>query len=956
MATALRSRLQSTMSSDPSASPTISQDKYRLPTNAKPCHYDLTLWTDLESLEFGGFVTVDLDILQETSTIVLNCSNDLKLGTSSVYCGALDVDQKLQSAQIAADKELERVTLNFFTALPAGSKAQVKIYYSAMLRGSMNGYYKSAWKRDGKTEYYALTHFQPTDARAAFPCWDEPLLKATWTITMISRSDTVNISNMPAESEQAWDSSSALEANLSVLLSTLPKKDVLGKITKFQKTPPMSSYLVAFANGPFAHLETKVVMPLSGRSVPLRVYATPDIIHQAAFCLEVTAKVLPLYEKIFDIEYPLPKLDTLAAHDFDIGAMEVGSRLESIRACINPRRRQNWGLITGRTSAFMMDPQKADIASRKSIATVQSHEVAHMWFGNITTMEWWDYLYLNEGFATLMGEAIVLIRVFPEWEVNSTFVAGHVHRAMVLDSKLSSHPIEVECPDANFINQIFDGLSYSKAASVLRMLSEYIGEERFLKGVSVYLKDHLYGNSVTRDLWDGVSAASGEDITHLMDNWITKIGFPLITVTETSTGIHVRQDRYLNNGTPSADDNETIWNIPLAILTVAEDGQVHVDKTAILEEREKTWAIDTSRTFKLNAGTIGFYRVSYTPERLAKIATEAAKKDSVFSLSDRIGLLCDVSELSKAGLTQVSSLLTLIDIWRNETNCKQPFHSLSFVNLSALDLVWVSVLNSFGGIIRPFEERPQIDTSLRAFIRTLFVPLVQRLGYEFPEGESVDIIQLRQTAILGAIVGREESVNRELQSRFTDYMKTGDKTRIPSDIKKSIFTTAVRYGGQEEFEALLRIIENPANPAERGAAISSIGCTQDLGLVEELFSYILTKARDQDVVHFCFGLESNPLARPLLVNFFKDNYDAFSKRFATNSMLKYLVSACFRGLSTQQAHDDAQDFFKDKDTTRYSMALSQALETIRARIAYIERSHHDLSSWLTKWEQQRSTE
>jgi len=182
-------------------------------------------------------------------------------------------------------------------------------------------------------------------------------------------------------------------------------------------------------------------------------------------------------------------------------------------------------------------------------------------------------------------------------------------------------------------------------------------------------------------------------------------------------------------------------------------------------------------------------------------------------------------------------------------------------------------------------------------------------------------------------------------------MKTGDKTRIPSDIKTSIFTTAARFGGREEFEALLKIIENPANPAERGAAISAIGCTRDLGLVNELFSYILTKARDQDVLKFFSGLESNPLARPLLVQFFKDNYDAFSKRFATNSMLKYLVTACFRGLPTLEAHDDAQEFFKDKDTTRYSMALAQALETVRARIAYIERSHDDLSAWLTKWEQ-----
>ncbi|KAJ6510778.1 peptidase M1, membrane alanine aminopeptidase [Mycena sanguinolenta] len=311
------------MSLDPSKS--ISQNKYRLPTNVKPSHYDLTFWTDLASLTFGGFVTIDLDILEETSAIALNCSDDLKLGDASIPCSPLDAHE-LQPAQIVVDKERGRATLNFSAALPAGSKAQVKISYTAMLRGSMNGYYKSAWQQDGKTKYYALTQFQATDARAAVPCWDEPQLKATWTITMISRVETVNLSNMPADSEVPYDPSSASDPNLATLLSTLPK-DAQWKITKFQKTPPMS-YIVAWANVPFAHLETSVVMPLSGRTIPLRVYATPDIIEQGQFCLEVTAKVLPLYEKIFDIEYPLPKLDTLAVNDCDMGAMEVGLALK----------------------------------------------------------------------------------------------------------------------------------------------------------------------------------------------------------------------------------------------------------------------------------------------------------------------------------------------------------------------------------------------------------------------------------------------------------------------------------------------------------------------------------------------------------------------------------------------------------------------------------------------------
>ncbi|KAJ6510782.1 ERAP1-like C-terminal domain-containing protein [Mycena sanguinolenta] len=498
----------------------------------------------------------------------------------------------------------------------------------------------------------------------------------------------------------------------------------------------------------------------------------------------------------------------------------------------------------------------------------------------------------------------------------ASFVTGHVQRAMMLDAKRSSHPIEVECPDANFISQIFDGLAYSKASAVLRMLSEYIGEEQFLKGVFLYLKAHLYGNSVTRDLWDGISASSGQN--RLLDAFFRSVS--LITITETSNGIHVRQDRYLDNGTPNAEENETIWfeihvNVPLAILTVTENGQVHVDKTALLEEREKTFAIDTSRTFKLNSGTTGLYRVLYTPERLSKIATEAAKRDSAFSLGDRIGLLRDVSELSQAGLTSVSSLLNLVDIWH---------------------LVWVSILNSLEGITRSFEDHSRINTGLCAFIRTLFAPLVQRLGYDFPDGEPVAIVRLRKTAVLGAVEGRDESVTRELLGRFQHYMKTGDTAGMPPDIKMPIFTTAARYGGREEFEGLLKIIESPVNPADRGAAIRAIGCTEDLGLIKELFSYILTKARDQDVMTFFWGLEANSIARPLLVPFFQNNYDA----------------ACFRSLSTREAHDDAQAFFADKDTTRYSMALARALETIRARIAYTERSENDLCDWLTKWQQQ----
>ncbi|KAF7338457.1 Aminopeptidase [Mycena venus] len=800
------------------------KDKYRLSLRVQPRHYDVTVYTDLK--------TFNLDIHEETSTVELN-SNDLDLGTASIYSDVLQSEQ-LQSGQ-TVDKDLQRVTFTFPNALPAGSKAQLKVAFNGLLKSSMTGYYMSAWEEDGQTKYYALTQFEPTDARAAFPCWDEPLLKATFAITMVSHADTVNLSNMPAISEEIYQpgSSASKEApEMSEMLSSLPTEHKW-KITRFQTTPPMSSYIVAFANGPFVHLEQKVVMPLSGKTVPLRIYSTPDVIHQGAFALDVAARVIPIYETVFDVEYPPPQIR------HPCGAME------------------NWGLITGRTSALLLDPAKADIHAKKYVAMTQSHEVAHMWFGNITTMRWWDNLYLNEGFATLMGEVIILNKIFPQWKANSEFISDHLQSALALDAKLSSHPIEVECPDANHINQIFDALSYSKAASVLRMLCDYVGEEKFLKGVSLYLKKNLYGNTVTNDLFEGISTATGVDTVRIMDNWIKQQGFPVITVTENANGIHVRQDRFIETGQVDPKENETIWNVPLSILTTNSNGQVNIDKSAILEEREKDIALDTSSTFKLNAGTVGVYRVLYTPERLAKIAAEASKENSVFTLDDRMGILYDVNALSKAGLAKLSDTLTVIDIWSNEKECK-------LVSLC----------------IAPFVSNPpRFDTieGLRALIRSLFVPIVNKLGYEYSADEPLNVTQLRTLAIsMAGGSGRDQGVIDELRSRFAHYMATGDDSKIPADLQSPIFNAAVKYGGRAEYEAVVNIQEKPKTPTARLAAIRAMGATRDQALLDQTFSYILTKSRDQDIMYFFRGLQANTRARRQLATFFKDNYDAAS--------------------------------------------------------------------------------
>ncbi|KAF4618596.1 hypothetical protein D9613_009661 [Agrocybe pediades] len=879
-------------------------DNYRLPTNVKPVHYDLTIKTDLKSFSFQGLVKVDIDVLEDSSSIVLN---NLDLDISEAYISSdLTKFEKISSTHTSQ----ERTTFDLPNALQTGSKAQLKIHFSGKLVTGLTGYYKGSFEKDGATKYYAVTQFQPTSARRAFPCWDEPLLKATFAMSMISREGTMNLANMPVISEHPFESSEDVPADLAAMLPE--NEEDKWTITKFDTTPKMSCYIVAYANGQFDFIESSVVMPLSGKTIPLRIYSTSNI-EQAQYVMDVTKAVLPLYEEVFDVEYPLPKLDTFVATDKQ-GAME------------------NWGLITGQTNGYLIDPSNAGVLEKQRVVSFQSHEIAHMWFGNITTMEWWNYLYLNEGFATLMGEVIIPVRVYPEWRVNSEFIVSHLSKAFNLDAKPSSHPIEVDCPDANNIEQIFDALSYSKAGSVLRMLCDFVGQEKFLKGVSIYLKKHLFGNSVTHDLWEGISDATGINITEIMEAWITKIGFPVLTVTESEQGITVRQDRFLDAGPAKPEDNQTIWHVPLNIVSV-HDGERSVDRAAVLHEREKDFAVDTTKPFKLNAGTNGFYRVLYTPERLVAIGKEAIKENSIFSLEDRIGLVDDAVALAKAGLLKLSSSLSLVDLWRDEKEF----------------LVWKSISSSIEHLKSTWWEYPKILEKLNAFSRSLFMPLVKKLGYEYPADESIDTTLLRTLAIEQAFAAEDQSVVTELRRRFKEYQDTRDSSKIPSDLQTVIFTAGVKHGAREDYDTVVETFTKPTSPSEGYAALRALSSTKDEKLILETVVIAFTKARDQDVLLFIRELAKNNAAKRILSKYVQDNYNQIYTRFEASSFaLDELLTTPLGVYSTSEDLEAIQKFFKDKDISKYERAYSQALDSIRARIAFIERSTSDLEEWLSK--------
>lgn len=888
---------------------------FRLPTDVRPIHYDLTLFSDLEQLQFQGVADIALDVGRDTQTLSFNIGKGLDLSHVLV---SYNHQQHVLIPSI--DMPHERVTVSLPEPVTKGTNLSLVVGYKGAIDQSMMGYYQSTWHHEGRTGNYALTQFEPTSARRAFPCWDEPELKATYSFRMLHRESTTALANMPSVQTKAVEKD-AVAKLLRVDELKLEAPD-LGNdawvLTEFAKTPKVSSYLVAWANGVFEHIDGSFTSPLTGKKVPMRVYTTPEYIHQAQYALEVKQKVLPEYEKVFDIAYPLPKLDTLVASDFDAGAME------------------NWGLITGRTSVFLYD-EKSGLQGMKTTAAVQSHEVAHMWFGDIATMAWWDNLWLNEAFATLMGEVIILDRVFPEWKSASEFIVSHLNRALDLDGKRSSHPIEIPLQGENVedaVNQVFDAISYSKGASVLRMLSKMLGEDVFLKGVSLYLKKHLYGNTVTSDLWDGISQASGRDVNAIMSNWVLKQGFPVLTVSEGSNSIRVRQNRFLATGDPTPEEDETLWQVPLA-LKVVKDGKPTTDYDAMLNgEREKEIPLPDARNsvWKLNAETIGVYRVAYSPEHLAKLGKAAAQKDSAFSLEDRVGLVSDAFTLAQAGYSKTSGGLALMHALRGDDSSL--VNTAAALNLAKLASVW-------------WEQPEPVREGINKFRADVFGPMARELTFEFGANDSSELRELRETVISAAASAGDEWTISEIRRRFAPLQEKGDYSLIHPDLLRTVLAQAIKHGGEKEYETVLSIYRSPPTPAHKTSAMIALGNAQDTALLQRTFDFLFSgHVKTQDFMYFFASLSSNPRSRRTLWETVKARFDELVKSFEGNFSLANLIKSSISTFTSDKDAADIRQFFEKRDTSKFSMSLAQGLDSVHAQARWLERDVTDVQSWL----------
>jgi aminopeptidase 2 len=626
----------------------------------------------------------------------------------------------------------------FQDVIPKGSKAQLEMKFTGELNDKMAGFYRSTYKnKDGSTGIMAVTQMEPADARRAFPCFDEPALKAKFTITLIADKHLTCLSNMDVAEESEVEST----------MSGTTKKSV-----KFNTSPLMSTYLLAFIIGELNYIETDKFR------LPVRVYAPPnqDIEH-GRFSLELAARTLEFYEKTFDSEFPLPKMDMVAIPDFAAGAME------------------NWGLITYRVVDLMFDEKTSGASTKERVAEVVQHELAHQWFGNLVTMDFWDGLWLNEGFATWMSWYSCNV-FYPEWKVWQGYVTDTLQSALGLDSLRSSHPIEVPVKRSEEVNQIFDAISYSKGSCVLRMISTYLGEDVFMEGVRQYLKKHAYGNTQTGDLWAALGAASGKDIETVMDIWTKNVGYPVVTVTENGDDtIHVKQNRFLRTADVTPEEDKVLYPVFLGLRT--KDG---VDESVTLSTREANFTVPSGDFFKLNADHTSIYRTSYSPERLEKLGKAA--KDGLLSVEDRAGMISDAGALASSGYQKTSGVLNLLKGFDSEKEFVVWNEIIS--RMSVVQAAWV------------FEDQ-EVRDGLEAFTRELVSKKAHTAGWEFSDSD--DHIQQQFKAMLFGSAGLagDKVIIKAALDMFAKFA-AGDKSAIHPNIRGSVYGMALRFGGKKE--------------------------------------------------------------------------------------------------------------------------------------------------------------
>jgi puromycin-sensitive aminopeptidase len=854
-------------------------DPYRLPRTVVPIRYDLTLEPDLGAGTFAGSVTTTVEVNDETTTIVLNAV-ELEIDEAWVDAGGT----RLEAAGIELDETTERLTVRLTAPLTAGS-ADLHLRFRGVLNDKLKGFYRSTFTdTEGNDQVIATTQFEATDARRAFPCWDEPEMKASFAVTLVVDPDLAAISNAQEIARSARDD---------------------GKlVVQFADTMKMSTYLVAFIVGPL-----DVTAPVDVDNTPLRIVYPRGKGHLTDYALEVGAFCLRFFADYYGIVYPGDKLDLVAVPDFAFGAME------------------NLGCVTFREVLLLVDPDEVTQPELQNVTDVIAHELAHMWFGDLVTMKWWNGIWLNEAFATFM-EMLATDAFRPEWDRWVSFGLSR-SAAFDVDALKSTRPIEYPVESPEDAEGMFDILTYEKGAAVVRMLEQYLEAEPFRAGIRSYLSKHQYENTETTDLWDAIEEATGEPVRRMMDSWIFQGGFPVVDVDLVDDGgtIRLTQERFgyagdLGEGDEDLDRlDETRWIVPV-ILTIAMNGVVTVERVLIEGDSVDVPVVEEIDWLLVNTEGTGFYRVRYAPDLLAALTSRAQTE---LSPIERYGLVDDMWAAVLAADATTVDFLELAESFGDETDLS----------------VWQRLVGGLGSIDR------LVDGDARAFfqerLRTLLRPALDRLGTAPLADESDRDRELRGVLFeaLGVLGDDAPTIDaaRDLYARD----KAGDA------VDPSLLAAAVRivasHGSAADFDEFVTRFQNAPTPQEELRFLSVLADFDDPELVRRLLRMSITdEVRTQNAPYLLRRALSNREQGALAWLFVQDEWDTINSRFPSNSIVRMLEGV--RSLSAPAVAPEVFVFFETHEVPQGDKILAQHLERLEVNVALRSRESERLAHHL----------
>ncbi|XP_010992272.1 endoplasmic reticulum aminopeptidase 2 [Camelus dromedarius] len=889
----------------------------RLPTVVIPLHYDLFIHPNLTSLDFVASEKIEVLVRDATQFIILH-SNGLEIMNATLQSEEdLRYRKPGKKLTVLSYPAHQQIALLVPEKLRADLRYSVAIDFQAKLADGFEGFYKSTYRTlGGETRTIAVTDFEPTEARMAFPCFDEPLFKANFSIKIRRESRHIALSNMPK----------------------IKTVEVDGGLLEdhFGTTVKMSTYLVAYIVCDF-----NSVSGTASSGVKVSVYASPDKWSQTHYALEASLKLLDFYEKYFDIQYPLPKLDLVAIPDFASGAME------------------NWGLITYRETSLLFDPKTSSTSDKLWITEVIAHELAHQWFGNLVTMEWWNDIWLNEGFATYM-ELISVNATYPELQFDDDFM-NTCFEVIKKDSLNSSHPISNQAETPTQIQEMFDAVSYKKGACILNMLKDFLSEGKFKTGIIHYLKKFSYRNAKNDDLWNSLSNSCLEsdftsggfcysdskttsntltflgenvEIKEMMTTWTLQKGIPLVVVKQEGRSLRLRQERFLN-GVFREDpewgplQERYLWHIPLTYAT-SSSNEIH--KHFLKSKTDTLDLPETTSWVKFNVDSNGYYIVHYEGHGWDQLITLLNQNHTLLRPKDRIGLIHDAFQLVSAGRLTLDKALDLTRYLQRETSIPALLKGLEYLELfyHTIDRRNIS----------------DITENLKHYILQYFKPVIDMQSWS-DEGSVWDRM-LRSVLLKLACYLNHTPCIQKATELFSQWVESSGKLNISTDVLKIVYSVGAQTTAGWNY--LLEQYGLSLSAAEKNKILYALSTSKHQEKLMKLIELGMEGKiiKTQDLAALLHAIARNPKGQQLAWNFVKENWTHLLKKFDLGSFaLRMIISGTTSHFSSKDELQEVKLFFESLKDQGIDLEIFQiVLETISKNIRWLEKNLSTLRNWL----------